>query len=252
MYLAPKSCRKTYRGSYRLYKSYIKHRLLLTSTNTLISKLPKWIEYGAFILAFVAGCINAIGLLGFEHQSVSHVSGTATLVGTSVLNSSVEKTLHLIGILVSFFIGAAISGFMLHGNSLKLGKHYDTALILESCLIFTALYLLSEGSFYGHFAASTALGLQNALATTYSGAIIRTTHLTGIFTDLGIMLGEIFDNRKAILFILIITGFIVGGTFGAYLFDLYKFNALLAPGFICLGLALAYRIYSMNEYSNET
>jgi uncharacterized membrane protein YoaK (UPF0700 family) len=157
---------------------------------------------------------------------------------------------------VSFFIGAALSGFMLHGNSLKLGKHYDTALILESCLIFTALYLLSEGSFYGHFAASAACGLQNALATTYSGAIIRTTHLTGIFTDLGLMLGEafrgeVFDKRKAILFFLIIMGFILGGTFGAYLFDLYNFKALLAPGLICLVLAVAYRMYSKHDYSNE-
>ncbi|MFT6909210.1 MAG: uncharacterized membrane protein YoaK (UPF0700 family), partial [Oleiphilaceae bacterium] len=211
---------------------------------------------GAFVLAFVAGCINAIGLLGFEHQSVSHVSGTATLIGTSLLTSSGEKTLHLIGILVSFFIGAALSGFMLHGNALKLGKHYDTALIIESCLIFIALYLLSEGSFYGHFAASTACGLQNALATTYSGAVIRTTHLTGIFTDLGLMLGEafrgeVFDKRKAILFLLIIMGFILGGTSGAYLFDLYNFKALLAPGLICLILAVAYRIYSKQDYSNK-
>lgn len=222
----------------------------------MISSLPKWIEYGAFVLAFVAGCINAIGLLGFEHQSVSHVSGTATLIGTSLLTSSGEKTLHLIGILVSFFIGAALSGFMLHGNALKLGKHYDTALIIESCLIFIALYLLSEGSFYGHFAASTACGLQNALATTYSGAVIRTTHLTGIFTDLGLMLGEafrgeVFDKRKAILFLLIIMGFILGGTSGAYLFDLYNFKALLAPGLICLILAVAYRIYSKQDYSNK-
>lgn len=220
----------------------------------MISKLPKWIEYGAFVLAFVAGCINAIGLLGFEHQSVSHVSGTATLVGTSILNDSAESTLHLIGILVSFFIGASLSGFMLHGNALKLGKHYDTALVIESLLIFSALFLLTEGSFYGHFAASAACGLQNALATTYSGAIIRTTHLSGIFTDLGLMFGgafrgEAFDKRKAILFSLIIMGFILGGTCGAYLFSSYKFNALIAPGVICLVLAVAYRIYSKHMHS---
>lgn len=222
----------------------------------MISKLPKWIEYGAFVLAFVAGCINAIGLLGFEHQSISHLSGTATLVGTSILNSSSENTLHLIGILISFFIGASLSGFMLHGNALKLGKHYDTALVIEAFLIFSALFLLTEGSFYGHFAASAACGLQNALATTYSGAIIRTTHLTGIFTDLGLMLGgafrgEVFDKRKAILFSLIIMGFILGGTFGAYLFGLFNFNALLVPGLICLILAIAYRMYSKQEHSND-
>lgn len=218
----------------------------------MISQLPRWIEYGAFVLAFVAGCINAIGLLGFEHQSVSHVSGTATLLGTSILNSSLENTLHLFGILVSFFIGASLSGFMVHGNALRLGKHYDTALVIESLLIFLALYLLTEGSFYGHFAASAACGLQNALATSYSGAIIRTTHLTGIFTDLGLMMGgafrgEEFDKRKVILFLLIILGFTLGGTLGALLFNAYKFHALLAPGIICLVLALAYRVYSKKK-----
>lgn len=40
----------------------------------MISQLPKWVEFGAFILALVAGYVNAIGLLGFDHQSVSHLS----------------------------------------------------------------------------------------------------------------------------------------------------------------------------------
>lgn len=215
----------------------------------MISRLPKWIEYGAFVLAFTAGCINAIGLLGFEHQSVSHLSGTATLLGTSVLGESLDTFLHLAGILLSFFFGAAVSGFLLHGAALKLGRHYDTALVAESVLIFAAFYLLSRGSFYGHYAASAACGMQNALATTYSGAIIRTTHLTGIFTDLGIMLGEVlrgvaFDRRKALLFTLIIVGFVIGGTVGAYLFTLLHFKALLVPGVICLILAAVYRLYA--------
>ena len=115
----------------------------------MISKLPKWIEYGAFVLAFVAGCINAIGLLGFEHQAVSHVSGTATLFGTSMLTNSFGDILHLAGVLFSFFVGAGLSGFLLHGTRLKLGRHYDTALALESLLIFASFYLLSEGSIYG-------------------------------------------------------------------------------------------------------
>ncbi len=213
----------------------------------MISKLPKWIEYGAFVLAFVAGCINAIGLLGFEHQAVSHVSGTATLFGTSMLTSSFGDILHLAGVLFSFFVGAGLSGFLLHGTRLKLGRHYDTALALESILIFASFYLLSEGSIYGHYTASLACGMQNALATTYSGAIVRTTHLTGIFTDLGIMFGaimrgEVFDKRKAILFGLIIAGFISGGTSGAYLFTQLQFQALLVPAVICLMLAVLYRL----------
>lgn len=214
----------------------------------MTAKLPRWVEYGAFILALIAGCINVIGLLGFEHQSISHVSGTATQFGAGLLNSSAAVSFHLLGVLMSFLVGAFIAGILLHGTSLKLGRHYDTALVVEALLILGALFLLSRESFYGHFAASAACGLQNALATTYSGAIVRTTHLTGLFTDLGIMLGsvlrgEVFDRRKAVLFVLIIVGFILGGTAGALLFEEYKFNSLLFPAVVCLLLAAYYRVY---------
>lgn len=218
----------------------------------MISKLPIWIEYGAFILAFVAGYINSIGLLGFDHQALSHVSGTATLLGTAMFKSSLQSIFQLVGILAAFLIGASVSGFLLPGSALKLGRHYDTVLVIEALLIFVAFFLLSNGSYFGHFAASAACGIQNALATTYSGAIIRTTHLTGIFTDLGLMIGSVlrgepFDKRQAILFLLIIAGFISGGIFGAFLFDLIVFRALLVPAFICLILALSYRLYRNSQ-----
>ena len=71
-----------------------------------------------------------------------------------------------------------------------------------------AMAALSRGSPLGHYLASAACGLQNALVTNYSGATIRTTHVTGIFTDLGLMIGarlrgRPFDRRKALLFLLI-------------------------------------------------
>ena len=218
----------------------------------MISQLPKWVELGAFFLALIAGCINAIGLLGFEHQSVSHLSGTATLLGTEILNLPFQKIFNLLGILLSFLGGACIAGFLLHGSTLKLGRHYDTALFIEFTLLCVSSWLLVSGSFYGHFLASAACGLQNALATTYSGAIIRTTHVTGIFTDLGLMLGSIFrgqalDRRKAKLFLFIISGFILGGTAGAFLYTKFLFMALLIPAVICLAMALTYRVYAQSH-----
>lgn len=218
----------------------------------MISRLPKWVEFGAFVLALVAGCVNAIGLLGLEHQSVSHLSGTATLLGTELPKLSLQKILHLMGIVLSFLGGASIAGFLLQGSALKLGRHYDTALFIESVLLCIASWFLLDGSFYGHFLASAACGLQNALATTYSGAIIRTTHVTGIFTDLGIMLGailrgEALDYRKAKLFLFIIFGFILGGSAGALLYADYAFNALFVPAIVCLIMALTYRVYSRNH-----
>lgn len=216
----------------------------------LITQLPKWIEYGAFLLAFIAGCINAIGLLGVEHQSISHLSGTATLLGTSLLKDSYSLTLHLAGVIGAFFAGAALSGLLLHSTALKLGRHYDTALAIEAVLLLTAMTLLKDNSYYGHYAASMACGLQNAMVTTYSGAIVRTTHLTGIITDLGIMFGsmlrgESFHKRRAVLFSLIALGFISGGTLGAYLFGQFAFQALIAPAAICALLAIGYRLYRL-------
>ncbi|GAA3941411.1 YoaK family protein [Litoribacillus peritrichatus] len=215
----------------------------------MISKLPRWLELGAFILAAIAGCVNAVGLLGFEHQSVSHLSGTASLLGASMFNASWVSVFHFAGILLSFFVGAALSGLLLHGSALKLGRHYDTALLIESVLLLSACYALTKGQFYGHYLASAACGLQNSMATTYSGAVVRTTHVTGLFTDLGIMLGaslrgEAFDKRKAVLFLIIIIGFILGGTLGAFLFKAVSFLALIVPAGACVVLAVAYRVYT--------
>lgn len=54
----------------------------------MISKLPRCIEYCSFVLALVAVLVNAIGLMGFKHQSISQRSGAATFHGTGVINSS--------------------------------------------------------------------------------------------------------------------------------------------------------------------
>ncbi|EKE85192.1 YoaK family protein [Idiomarina xiamenensis] len=210
----------------------------------MINRLPAWVEYGAFLLALLAGTVNAVGLLGFQHQSVSHLSGTATLLGSELLSGS-SASWHLVGVLVSFLLGACLSGMIIPQGRLRLGRHYEVLLLLEALLLGLACYLLQQGYIAGHYLASAACGLQNAFATTYSGAIVRTTHVTGIFTDLGIMLGaairgETFDKRKALLFVLIIFGFIGGGVLGASLFPLYGFQTLLFPAGLCVLLAILY------------
>jgi len=214
----------------------------------VVSRLPKWVEYGAFILALVAGFVNAVGLLGFQHQSISHLSGITTLIGTGLANSSLVQTAHLALIIVAFVLGAAISGFFLRSGALKMGRNYSGLLAVEGLLLLAAIGFLKFDSSLGHYFASAACGLQNAMVTTYSGAVIRTTHVTGIFTDIGLMIGvklrgEPFDTRKALLFGLIVSGFIAGGTFGAVMFSYYTFNALYVPAAICGLLALSYRWY---------
>ncbi|EEX94327.1 hypothetical protein VIOR3934_19920 [Vibrio orientalis CIP 102891 = ATCC 33934] len=210
----------------------------------MISKLPRWVESGAFLLALLAGTVNAVGLLGFSHQAVSHISGTVTLLGTS-LEAFNQQTGHLFFILMSFLLGATLSGLFIESTALKLGRRYGVALCVESLLLLLAYWLLKNDFQSGQYLASAACGLQNAMLTTFSGAVVRTTHMTGIITDLGLMIGaklrgEKFDYRKAKLFLFIFVGFLSGGVIGAKLYSHYQIAALLGPVMLSALLAVTY------------
>lgn len=217
-----------------------------------MTKLPKWVEVGAFALAFIAGSINVIGMLGFEHQSVSHMSGTATLLGNEIQQGHFTSSVHLVGILVCFVLGAMISGYFVNARILKLGRHYDTVLYIETLALVIAWFLFEQQNPAGLYLAAAACGMQNALVTAYSGAIIRTTHLTGIFTDIGIMLGaklkgKPIDSRRMVLFLVIVVGFIVGAGIGSTLFNHIHYLSLLFPALICLSLAATYSLYKRRK-----
>ncbi len=200
------------------------------------------------MLAFLAGSVNVIGLLGFSHQAVSHLSGTLSLFALEMVGLNTGQATHVFFILVSFLAGATLSGVFIENASLELRRRYGFALVVEALLLCLAMLALQQGSSFGHYFASMACGLQNAMVSTYSGAIVRTTHVTGLFTDLGIMIGSRlrgaeFDRRKAVLFLTLIAGFTCGGMAGALGYRWYAFSALLMPAGIALSLALAYWLY---------
>lgn len=214
----------------------------------MIHKLPKWVEIGGFLLALNAGFINAVGLLGFKHQAVSHMTGTSTFLSLAISNSDTQEIVHLLLVMASFVIGAAYSGLIIGNTALQLGRRYSLALITESALLLIAMNMLIHGSLLGHLFASAACGLQNAMTSTYSGAIVRTTHVSGLFTDLGVALGlrvrgQKTDARKVFLYVILITGFIVGGVAGSLLFVRFLFFALLAPCLLTACIAVGYWIF---------
>nr|WP_294841174.1 YoaK family protein [uncultured Methylotenera sp.] len=214
----------------------------------MINKLPRWVEVGGFFLAFIAGSVNAIALLGFNHQGVSHLTGSSSLLSVELAGGNFSDAIHLAVILVSFVIGAAVSGFVIGNESLKLGRRYSVALFFEAFLLLLAMQLLNQGSNFGHYLASAACGLQNAMTSTFSGAVVRTTHVTGLFTDLGITLGLWFrgqraDTRRVILYGTLISGFILGGVLGALLFMSFRFYSIAVPAGMSALIAVAYLIY---------
>lgn len=197
-------------------------------------QLPRWVWVGAGALACVGGMVNVVGYLGFEHQAITHLTGTTSLLGAAIAGGETGSGLRLCGMIVAFMAGAAISGLIIQDSTLHLGRRYGVVLVLESLLLFASIGLFKHQQFAGALLAAMACGLQNAMATTYSGAVVRTTHLSGMFTDLGIGLGHALrgmplPKRRLMLSCLIIALFATGGVIGAALFRRLAYDALLVP-----------------------
>lgn len=197
------------------------------------------------MLAFIAGIVNAVGILGLEHQAVTHLTGTTTLLGIAISKFDSQGVIHLLLLLGSFLAGNTLSGLIIEDTALKLGRRYPVALFLEAVLLCGAAAFLANQNSVGHYLASCACGLQNAMVTTYSGTVVRTTHVSGMFTDLGISLGHLLrrqpvDYRRVRLSAIVITGFLCGGVVGAMLFRYIGYSALLIPAGMTATAALGY------------
>lgn len=218
--------------------------------------MPRWVWAGAWALAFVAGFINVIGLVGFEHQAVTHLTGTTSMVASAVAAGELPLAAKLTGFIAAFLAGTVISGFLIQDSTLQLGRRYGVALVIESLLLAAAVPLLRSHSDLGLCAAACACGLQNAMVSTYSGAVIRTTHVSGMFTDLGIFLGHALrglpvDLRRLRLCFLVISGFFVGGIAGAATFRKIAEAALFVPSGLTALAALLYWTYGERRKEAE-
>lgn len=211
----------------------------------MMQRLPRWVEWGGFLLAMNAGYINAVGVLGFRHQAVSHLTGISTYFSIELVNQDVWQVLHLLWVILFFVLGAVLSGMLIGNEALRIGRRYHVALWIEAGLLAVAVWLLNHGWQSGQWLASAACGLQNAMTSTFSGAVVRTTHVSGLFTDIGIALGlrlrgQAVDRRRLLLYTLLIAGFICGGVLGAWGYLHWHFNALLLPAVHVAALSVCY------------
>src|SRR5687768_3013100 len=108
----------------------------------MISRLPRWVWFGSAMLAAIAGMINAVGFLSFQHQGVTHLTGSTTLLGMAMARGDVAATLELVAVTLSFVGGCVLSGVLVRDSTLQLGRHYGVALAVESALLFCAVPLL--------------------------------------------------------------------------------------------------------------
>jgi uncharacterized membrane protein YoaK (UPF0700 family) len=211
-------------------------------------RLAPWVWVGAAALACVAGVVTVVGFLGFQHQAITHLTGNTSLLGAALVSGDMRGALRLLAAIAAFVAGATLSGLVIQDSTLRLGRRYGVVLSLESALLLAAVPLFQRHHIGGVLCAAVACGLQNAMATTYSGAIVRTSHLSGMFTDLGIMLGHALRGmpvarRRLALCTLIIGFFFAGGLLGAWMFERVGYQALYVPAVLTGATGLAYFLY---------
>ncbi len=186
----------------------------------------------ALFLAFVAGAVNAGGFLAVR-QYTSHMSGIVSAMADDVALGSLRLALAGLEGVLAFLLGAACTAFLVRwarGHALQ--SEYALPLLAEAVLLIS--FGLTGHVFAGQRVLGTVMllcftmGLQNAIVTKISGAVIRTTHLTGMVTDVGIKLGRLayafasdelptasLDVNKLALLMSLIGLFFLGGVTGA-------------------------------------
>ncbi len=198
-------------------------------------------------LALVAGATNAGGFLAVG-QYTSHMTGIVSALADELALGRVVFALAALGALCAFVAGAMTTAIAINwARRRRLKSLFAIPLLLEAGLLL--LFGLLGGVLAGYTALAAPatvvllcylMGLQNAVITKVSKAEIRTTHVTGLVTDIGIELGRLVylnqgdhgepvrANRERLgVHLLLLACFFGGGVIGALGFKAIGYIATL-------------------------
>ncbi len=204
----------------------------------------------AIVLSFVAGIVNVTGFLAFK-QLTTNVTGHFALFINDVADFKFWKGTIFFLYIFSFLFGSFFSSFLI--EKLKANKKRNVFVLptIAEFLVLVSIGLVSNfiENDYSNLIICLllfAMGLQNSFVTKISNAVVRTTHLTGLFTDLGIDVSQLFfpksyPNREKLkanikLRIYIISFFFAGGLTGGLLYSKFelKLNTLILAAVILI------------------
>ena len=234
------------------------------------SNITRLLDRGAFndrvlrqlggSMAFIAGALNAGGFLAV-HRYTSHVSGIVSGMADDLALGEIRLSLSMLIMLLCFIGGAMHSTWLiLWARRQRLRGGYGVSMMEEAGLLLL-FGLLGAGlaSHKGLFTPPTVMllcfimGMHNTIVTKLSGGLLRSTHMTGIATDIGIELAkmsyynhlhspkikDIKSNRSRLwVYGMILSAFFLGGVVGALGFKHlgYAFTLPLALLLFALGL----------------
>ena len=212
----------------------------------------------ATFLSFVAGIVNVTGFLAIQ-QLTTNVTGHFALFIFGFENFKFLTAAVYLLFILSFLFGSFTSGFLIekYKESKRLNVFVlPTLLEVFVLLAVTVFYNITGINYTAVIACSLlfAMGLQNSFVTKISNAVVRTTHLTGLFTDLGIELSQLLfpkshPNIAKIkstikLRVYIISFFFLGGIIAGFLYSGlgWKANTLILAAVILLA-SLFYDVF---------
>lgn len=218
------------------------------------------------VLAFVAGALNAGGFLAIGLYT-SHMTGMVSMAADNLVLGQIVLGVGALLATLSFVAGAACTAVLVNFTQRTWPNFlYLPSLMLEAVLLL--VFGMLGASLLPHKVVSLSLtamllcfimGLQNALITKISHAEIRTTHLTGLFTDIGIELGKLLywnsanqppgdirvtANRVRLkIHLSLVAGFFIGGLCGALGFKYVGFvvTVPMALGLVVIASANAFK-----------
>ncbi|CAN5330184.1 YoaK family protein [soil metagenome] len=230
---------------------YLTYRHRTPSTNKALGLL----------LAFNAGAVNAGGFLVLRMYT-SHMTGFASQLADSAVLGNTTLLLNAAGALLAFICGAAVCAVLVNwGRQHRLRSIYALPLLLEATLMLPfglmgAITLTWSTPFAVPLTVlllSFIMGLQNAVGSKTSGGSIRTTHMTGNITDLGMELGKLFywngsttnsplpvrhDHNRLQRAAGLIVMFVLGGVVGAIGFSYVGFVCVVPIAALLLALSV--------------
>lgn len=200
-------------------------------------------------LSFTAGFVNS-ALLLWVGMPVSHMSGAATHLSLNLAGHRESMLGLIVAVMGSFLLGAVISGALIGVKRFSMGGRYGVALLIEAGLLLLAGWMAGRGWVWALPVAALACGLQNAMAASFRGVVLRTTHVTGIVTDLGLMIGHRLRRHpisgyQFTLLLLLLAGFVLGGIAGAVGLDRVGPGVIAYPALPCAVAGGVYLIWRM-------
>ncbi|MBK8367304.1 MAG: DUF1275 domain-containing protein [Bacteroidetes bacterium] len=223
----------------------------------------------ASLLSFVAGIVNVAGFLAVQRLT-TNVTGHFAFFVDEIFKLNFWQGFIYFLYIFFFFLGSFVSNLIVEIISKKSDRLiYIIPIIIESLILFSIAlfgqFLISQNPNILAFSLLFAMGLQNSLVTTISNSTVRTTHLTGLFTDLGIELSQLFfykqKEQKDKLYssiklrLTIITFFFLGGLLGGICYSTLKLYVLaIAATILIIGIIyddIKLKFILQNRHQND-